>query len=618
MADSTNISSSLNELSLTTEYVNKEAQGETGPTKPMRCVLEDYKKCSESHLWKLMMSFYDRKGPDSWSQGIVPHFITCNAFIGRAYAKVLQGFIADCMKPDAKLKLDITEPLYIIELGAGSGKFSYYMLKALDEMQKVCDFPMDKIVFVMTDFTEKNFDFWKDHPSLKDYFDSGRLDAAIFDAVEDDSITLWRSKIKLEKDTVKNPMCIVANYLFDTLYHDIFQVDAGQLKEGLVSTGSKELSEPDPLEPEIIGRLDNHYKYLPIDVKYYSEEDGEELHFERILQWYVDYFKDQTQGASLLIPVGALRALRRLTAISHGQAIIISGDKGNNNPDQFIGLMDPHIAVHGSFSLMVNYHAIGTYFTSRGGFSLHNHQEEASLKVSCFVLSPHGSTSEWTACDMNSLNDQRMEQFPYLSTAFRESVEAFGPNDFFVLQKSLKEDTEQPPLRAVVALLKLGDWDPDVFFKFRDLILNNAPSCGQKLRNDLCRGIPRVWENYFAMDMEKDIAFEIGRFYYGIRDYENALKYYKISTEEIGPHHVTYHNQGLCYYSKGMLQDALEYFAKSKTMNAGYEKAKNWHEKVLKELESKDKEFKLPVVPGGNANIETTEVDSNLVPLPPM
>lgn len=26
---------------------------------------------------------------------------------------------------------------------------------------------------------------------------------------------------------------------------------------------------------------------------------------------------------------------------------MISGDKGNNNPEQFGGLMDPHIAVHG-------------------------------------------------------------------------------------------------------------------------------------------------------------------------------------------------------------------------------------------------------------------------------
>jgi hypothetical protein len=53
-----------------------------------RCVLEDFTRCSESHLWKLMMSFYDRKGVESWSQGIVPHFITSNAFIGRAYAQV--------------------------------------------------------------------------------------------------------------------------------------------------------------------------------------------------------------------------------------------------------------------------------------------------------------------------------------------------------------------------------------------------------------------------------------------------------------------------------------------------------------------------------------------------
>ena len=160
-------------------------------------------------------------------------------------------------------------------------------------------------------------------------------------------------------------------------------------------------------------------------------------------------------------------------------------------------------------------------------------------------------------------------------------------HDFFVLQKSLKEDFETPPLRTVVALLKLGDWDPDVFFKFRDVILNQAPSCGQKLKNDLCRGIPRVWKNYYAMDTEKDIAFEIGRFYYGIRDYENALKFYRISDNEIGPHHVTYHNQGLCYYSMGQLQHAISNFAKSKDMNSNYEKARNWYAKCLKEIEAK-------------------------------
>ena len=180
----------------------------------------------------------------------------------------------------------------------------------------------------------------------------------------------------------------------------------------------------------------------------------------------------------------------------------------------------------------MNYHAIGSWFTSRGGFALHNPQEEASLKVSCFVLTeppgnvdfedPRGFLGDAIA----DTDKERSSRFPNLVSAFRDNLDSFGPNDFFVMQKTLKEDSPNPPLRSVVSLLKLGDWDPDVFFKFRDLILNHAPNCGQKLRNDLCRGVVRVWANYYAMDSDKDIAFEIGRFYYGIREYEHALRFY--------------------------------------------------------------------------------------------
>ena len=560
-----------------------------------RCVLEDYTQCSKSHLWKLMMAFYDRKGVESWSQGIVPHFITCNTFIGQSYAKVLHGFLRDCQRPGAQMPVDPNEPLYIIELGTGSGKFSFFMLKALEEMQSVCDFPLRKIVYVMTDFTESNFSFWRDHPQLKKYFDNGQLDAAIFNAVTDSTITLWKSQVVLGPGSCKNPICVVANYLFDTLYHDIFQVDGGELKEGLISVGSRSKEEPDPLEPEIINRFENLYMYKAISPDYYSDEDGDEAHFRRVLKWYHDYFQARAGGASILLPIGALRALRKLGRFSGDRALVLSGDKGNNNPEQFVGLADPHIAVHGSFSLMVNYHAIGAWFTSKGGFALHNPQEEASLKVSCFVLnagmaeddkSP-ASDAAWMGEAIAARDAQRSRLFPHLSRAFVESVDQFGPNDFFVLQKSLKEDSPNVPLRAVVALLKLGDWDPDVFFKFRDVILNHAPSCGAKLRNDLARGIPRVWENYYMMDLEKDIAFEIGRFYYGIRDYKNALQFYLESTRTIGEHHVTFHNQGLCHYSQGDMAASLVHFRKALSLNGEYEKARSWIEKVEKELAAK-------------------------------
>ena len=59
---------------------------------------------------------------------------------------------------------------------------------------------------------------------LKPYLDSGQLDMAIFDAVNDSTIKLTRSGIELGPGKCVNPICVVANYLFDTLCHDIFQV----------------------------------------------------------------------------------------------------------------------------------------------------------------------------------------------------------------------------------------------------------------------------------------------------------------------------------------------------------------------------------------------------------
>ena len=61
---------------------------------------------------------------------------------------------------------------------------------------------------------------------LKPFLDSGQLDMAIFDAVNDTTIRLSRSGTLLGPGTCVNPICVVANYLFDTLCHDIFQVSA--------------------------------------------------------------------------------------------------------------------------------------------------------------------------------------------------------------------------------------------------------------------------------------------------------------------------------------------------------------------------------------------------------
>jgi tetratricopeptide (TPR) repeat protein len=82
------------------------------------------------------------------------------------------------------------------------------------------------------------------------------------------------------------------------------------------------------------------------------------------------------------------------------------------------------------------------------------------------------------------------------------------------------------------------------------------------------------------------VAFleQIGRFYYGIREYEKALNFYNESVKGVGQHHVTFHNQGLCLYSLGRTELALENFKKALLMCPEYEKARSWIEKVQLEL----------------------------------
>lgn len=553
----------------------------------VRCQLEDFTPFSRSHLWKLMMSFYDRQGVESWAQGIVPHFITSNTFIAKKYSNVLRAFMRDATRPNAASPLDKSEPFYIVELGTGSGKFSFFFLKALAEAEACMDFPLDNIKYIMTDFTEQNFNFWKTHPALAPYVARGIVDFAIFDATKDAELHLFNSGHVIRPGSCKNPVGIIANYLFDTLYHDLFQVDGGFLKEGLISVGSKRADEPDPLDPEIIKRLSNLYKYEPIDECYYGTDQP---HLNNILKWYHDYYDPLSSGATILVPVGALSAIDRLSKLAvDSRLVILSGDKGNNNPDHFRGVSDPHIAVHGSFSVMVNYHAIGVYIASRGGFALHSPQEEASLKVSLFVLP---ATSSAAGIPMNALYDEgldsvcedRSRAFPQLTQAFEDEIVSFGPNDFFVMQKALKEDTKTPSLKAVLALLKLSCWDPDTFYKFRDVLLDHSPSCAPKLKRDVKHGIPLVWKNYYALDKEKDIAFEIGRLYYGIHDYDAALAFYSLSAREMGKHHVTSHNMGLCHYSKKQLDLAASCFEDAYALNSSYQKAATWLQRVRTEM----------------------------------
>ena len=80
-----------------------------------------------------------------------------------------------------------------MELGTGSGRSSYYILKKIEKLQKQLKLDHIKFCYVMTDFTESNLKYWDSHPALQHYLQNGMLDFAIFNMEEDSTVHLRKA-----------------------------------------------------------------------------------------------------------------------------------------------------------------------------------------------------------------------------------------------------------------------------------------------------------------------------------------------------------------------------------------------------------------------------------------
>ena len=154
---------------------------------PPRCELEGPTRLSHSIIWRLMDEFYQRQGAAAWSRVIVPSFITSNAFIARAYASMAVAFWADEGR-SGRLSTDVSAPLYALEVGAGSGKFSFHLAVAFRELAASPSWAAlgaRRVVVVLTDLCESNVAAWEKHPRLQELAREGLVDFAVFDAAQD-------------------------------------------------------------------------------------------------------------------------------------------------------------------------------------------------------------------------------------------------------------------------------------------------------------------------------------------------------------------------------------------------------------------------------------------------
>lgn len=517
-----------------------------------KTVLESKVQFSKSKVWDLQEAYFAEQGIAAWL-GPVPYYVTSNAVIAHSYAHVACRYLQDSLRQQT---IDRQHPIYLLEIGTGCGQFSYLFLHHLDKLLTTLGLQDLPIRYIMSDFSEKNLQYWQKHHQLKPFVDRGWLDFAIYNIHNQTTLTLTESKQTLSAGSVHNPITLIANYVFDTVNHDAFRVTDGQLYEGLISLSTQANNVTDSGKIIELKQLQTHFDFNPITPDYYDNNPA--------LNAVLKHYQQHLSSSTFLIPVGGLRCIDLLRELSGDRVFVITGDKSYTTQNSLLNLGTPHIAFHGSFSMMVNYHAVETYVRALGGDAMMGLDTEG-FKISLFAL---GHT---------------FEKYPETQLAFSESIERFTTKEFLPLKNRMLKQLDKMETADTLALLKLSRWDPNIVNSLNPTLIRLLPVSSTSFQAECRQGLMETYRQYYFMPNNKNLFFLLGYLHLLMRDTDIALERFLESLQHFTADSPTCANIALCYHQQEQWKKAIQYANEAIRLDPTSELAKD----IIRHIEDK-------------------------------
>jgi hypothetical protein len=446
--------------------------------------------------------------------------------------------------------------VYIVELGAGSGRFAYRFLKALTGLLEGISDPQVRFVYVMTDASDSVVEFWRTNPRLGGFVDTGVLDFAHFDLVEPAPLALLNAGTTLSVENVANPVVLIANYIFDSIPQDAFTIKHSQLYSGLI-TLSASTPELDLTAPESKVRISIGFTTDSAALDVESEPDP-------LLREILAHYRHRLGDTSLLIPRAAIACVRYFREMGRERALCLVGDFGDTREDELQGHGPPGFGAGGGFWLPVNFHALGEYTRGLGGRARHPRSRHVTLNIS-MLLFAHSEYSE-------------------TELAYTDAIDRHGPDDMSALSRALAEHMPTLKLDVLLSLLRTTGWDSDYMVRSAQLLIEALPTAEPRLRQELLEGVYLAWEQYYPIGESDDVPFAMGVLLYALERYPEALQFFKRSLEQFGEDPRTTLNIALTLYRLDRLSACLEWLDRTLALDPTNELAQNMRPDVAADL----------------------------------
>lgn len=497
-------------------------------------LIEPPVRLSQSKLWKIQENYFTQMGVNAWKEE-VPFYISSNAFIGWHYANIVFEFMKDVHEHTPS-----KEPFYMLELGCGTGKFSFYFLRALNTLMAEAHQAF-KFVYVLTDVSDRNLEFCSKNESFKPFLEQKQIDFALLNVETSEDCFLKIAQKNLSDLQNKHPLIVIANYTFDCVKHDAFVCFQGKVQEVRLGLRSRYKN----FNIEKARHLDDlrlNYEYLDVDYEHYYPK--KELN--AILGDYAKSF-DEEPGFAMM-PISAFEFVDNIRKMNK-HVFMIVGDKGLSDPKEFVYVNDENrVSYDGCYSFFLNFHALGEYIkTKHGDYRLTKNSNDFKVCLYSIGFS--------------------LDRYYQTNQYFNTQVEAFGPNEYCYVYDEYLSSSYRFNIKGLMSFLRMSHYDPNAYGAIHDRLIELVPTLSQLRREELDVDLNRIINNVYQLSFGENILNNIGAYYQKIGQEDKALELFLKSTEIYSDKYTGYHNAAMIYEKKKNIPKALQYYEKSYALN---------------------------------------------------
>lgn len=472
---------------------------------------QTYLPLAKSELLMDQTQYYKEVGVEAWNNKL-PYHATNNNFAVHNYLQLLISLIKDRVAQSGYVA---GAPFYILEIGAGTGALAYRLIQQFIQTQEH-DSALTKVklVYVLSDVAEKNIEFWHGNPQLAPLFEQGLLESAHVNVLASTPIQLHQSGKILNGDTLKNPLLVISNYLFDTLPQDVYRIEQQRLQVGMLATGT--VLPPGDNVPLFLDELGEQFYFEDCvtdsrDLENENDKQQGPRHsnpkYQEIKQQILQDYQRQYTQMGFTFPTAGIEALTNLNKRIDAPLVWLVADKGISE-SQLFNHNDyrPALVRHDTtWSLDVNLHALAQAAAQLGGSARVQNMNTTAITQAAFFLGVEQTgLPRFSEKIENTFNGQSLGHGNQAVNALRRN--------------------SPPPYHEFIAHWQQSQYDLALFCDYWPVLKPNINKDNQHVYPELWAALPELVAGYFAHPGDNSALLAVVECYMAAEDWSQALE----------------------------------------------------------------------------------------------